>query len=777
VPVNLNCIPAPSEEPGIVVDVDGETKQGLGYTGPSDEYEFEEAIPLYGTIPSRVDLRDKYLDEYAKHQSNQGTCGWCVAHATTHHIEAVQARKKTTATSISEPHLWYLGGLNINDCDGGWNILPALSVVITNKLLKESDWKYIPPVTGNEMKVPSKSVLNHADITCTGVNSVNQSSESGITVTDKLKNVLASSSTVIVGVAVFGIKAKDSDDCFLPQWSFNSTSPVDLPIAQESICGGHAIMLVGYDDNDSGGSFIFRNSWGNSWQDNGYGRITYSYMNQYLMEAAYLSKCTVGCVPETEKCDNQDNDCDGQVDDNLSRTCGSNIGECSAGVQVCTKGTWSPCTDEIPAEIESCDGKDNDCDGDTDEDFSIGDPCGTGACAGGDFECAEDGKSSICNTMPGGSKDQSTTEICDLIDNDCDGLTDENLIPIEQPIENRCPTRGVCSDGAAVNTCVNGKWECSFPADYEDVECQVALVKCGTGLLSNPSCSDGLDNDCDGVTDENSAYYRCRDLPDFPKIAQGIECFHGPYGRCQTSGGTYECIQLAETCGVQIDCVGGIHPETERCDGQDWDCDGKTYDRGDIDLDGYGDCSEHLDCNESNPDINPGATEICDGKDNDCNGLTDEKVDCGINKSCVKGKCQCLKACGTSCCSSTAKCCGSYCMPNSATCAIEENGCYCPAGYEIANSSGGAPGWPKPSVPVSCYPGIYSSCGRGTDSDQLVCPLTHECCSFLANDYRRCCRNPAYSDNPFYQFYCQNCPDEEDKFLINTIPFTCAQTN
>ena len=47
----------------------------------------------------------------------------------------------------------------------------------------------------------------------------------------------------------------------------------------------------------------------------------------------------------------------------------------------------------------------------------------------------------------------------------------------------------------------------------------------------------------------------------------------------------------------------------------------------DNDGDGYGNgCAFELDCNDANPNINPGALEICDGLDNDCDGLVDEST-------------------------------------------------------------------------------------------------------------------------------------------------------
>ncbi len=40
------------------------------------------------------------------------------------------------------------------------------------------------------------------------------------------------------------------------------------------------------------------------------------------------------------------------------------------------------------------------------------------------------------------------------------------------------------------------------------------------------------------------------------------------------------------------------------------------------DDDGY---EEALDCDDSNPDVHPGAQEYCDGVDNDCDGLIDDE--------------------------------------------------------------------------------------------------------------------------------------------------------
>jgi len=482
-----------------------------------------------------------------------------------------------------------------------------------------------------------------------------------------------------------------------------------------------------------------------------------------------LNHFVASCQARAETCNGIDDDCDGKTDENLSRSCGRDEGVCRKGVQLCSGGKWGECQGSVGGVAEACDGIDNDCDGQTDEGLFM--DCGSdvGECVKGRKACSRGTWETQC---VGGVTPRA--EICDNRDNDCDGSTDEGMNPLQQPIIGRCPSKGVCSGGNAVNVCTNGIWQCEYPSGFMETECKIVSTDCGTGSSGDKSCNDSLDNDCDGVTDENSLVERCRDHDDYYKVERGDTCFSDSYGRCQRSGGTYECIQLAEGCGVKVSCVPSVSPETERCDDQDWDCDGNTFDREDDDNDGYGDCPNHEDCDETNPKINPGATEVCDGLDNDCDKQIDENVDCGINKHCVDGKCSCYKTCGTSCCPSASSCCGSYCMPNSATCAIKDDGCYCPAGYDIAQKLGNL----RPSTPKSCYPSVYEACGGGSETSQRVCPLGHTCCGYLSQgDVTRCCKDPDYSDDPFLRFYCINCPDEREKISISTIPFTCGQTN
>jgi hypothetical protein len=67
---------------------------------------------------------------------------------------------------------------------------------------------------------------------------------------------------------------------------------IDVPASDAMVLGGHAILVVGYDDGDGvgRGHFIVRNSWGSAWGHNGYAYLPYGYVEAHGLQAWVLAR-------------------------------------------------------------------------------------------------------------------------------------------------------------------------------------------------------------------------------------------------------------------------------------------------------------------------------------------------------------------------------------------------------------------------------------------------------------------------------------------------------
>ena len=308
-----------------------------------------------------------------------------------------------------------------------------------------------------------------------------------------------------------------------------------------------------------------------------------------------------------EFCDGADNDCDTQIDEDLGTEnieCG--FGEClSQGIRTCSNGQWFiNCIPGDPAD-EICDGLDNDCDGNTDEDLGVfPTDCGEGECfSSGTLECLQGGWIDSC--VPGTPQD----ETCDGLDNNCNGIPDDGLAEVLL----ECGVGECLAQG--LRSCIGGTWE-------ED---------CTPGLPSDEIC-DGLDNDCDADIDE--------DLALVPTVCGVGECI---------ASGTASCV----AGNWNDDCTPGV-PSEELCDGLDNDCNAIADDIPQQEITcGIGACTEtgFRTCYETEwiEDCTPGepGSEECDGIDNDCNGDVDEdlpiqETECGLGECFASGLASCV---------------------------------------------------------------------------------------------------------------------------------------
>ncbi|MGQ0507502.1 MAG: putative metal-binding motif-containing protein [Myxococcaceae bacterium] len=283
-----------------------------------------------------------------------------------------------------------------------------------------------------------------------------------------------------------------------------------------------------------------------------------------------------------------DENCDGQVDEGCSCQTGTtqscysgaastgNVGTCKRGTQTCVNSTWGPCAGQVIPMTEACDLQDNNCNGTADDNvppqpcYTMAGTAGVGQCKSGGRACTGGQYTGACIGQVGPGQ-----EICDNIDNNCDGAVD-GMMPCF-PFPNGAPGVGTCAAGTQL--CVSG----------------VAGACNGTVGPTAELC-DNKDNDCNNVVDNG--------------INVGASCT-GALGcggsvACEADGGTR--------------CAATQLPSA-------WYLDDDEDLRGNPDA-GVMSCaspgaryfSNSDDCDDGDPYTLPGAAELCDDKDNNCDG-------------------------------------------------------------------------------------------------------------------------------------------------------------
>ncbi len=289
-------------------------------------------------------------------------------------------------------------------------------------------------------------------------------------------------------------------------------------------------------------------------------------------------------------------------------------GSCD-GVRSCGPDGLSECKGAVPGP-ERCNAADDDCDGATDEEFPLGSACG-GPCASGHLVCALDGLSTVCDAP----LTEPKTETCDGTDEDCDGQTDEGC---DDDADGYCDealpvlgSPGVCPKGDGdcnddVGATNPGAQERCSSAEDDDCD----------GEANDPGalgCADyWLDGDSDGT---GSAPGGCLCAPAVGLVALSGDCNDGDgtVGPASSevcgNGKDDDCNGATDEGGLGCtvrypdadnDGVGALVSPLCTCDPAP-----------------PGTAAGTGDCNDDNSAVRPGLPEVCDALDNDCDGTAD----------------------------------------------------------------------------------------------------------------------------------------------------------
>ena len=219
------------------------------------DYVQQVAPELLKKLPPQVDLRSGCPPVY-----DQGQLGSCTSNAAAGALEFDQLKQQLAAYVPSRLFIYYNTRVieGTADVDAGASLRDTCKAIHGTGYCDEMQWPYdisqyaIQPPQDDYTVARPNAKITYKRVPQNVV---------------QMRGVLASGLPFIIGFTVY--ESFESADVA-------ATGVVPMPGPNEAVLGGHAVLAVGYDDATS--RFNFRNSWGDSWGDSGYGTIPYIYL-------------------------------------------------------------------------------------------------------------------------------------------------------------------------------------------------------------------------------------------------------------------------------------------------------------------------------------------------------------------------------------------------------------------------------------------------------------------------------------------------------------------
>jgi hypothetical protein len=480
--------------------------------------------------------------------------------------------------------------------------------------------------------------------------------------------------------------------------------------------------------------------------------------------------CDVPCpapAPKAEECNLKDEDCDGAIDNDVqSHDCpvtGSPYGTCT-GKTKCVGGT-ELCEGTLASQ-EMCNGINDDCDAETDEEGAVGcktylrDADGDKVGKDGDEKC-------LCvpaapyNATKGGDCDDDAasihpgaTETCNGHDDDCDGAVDEDT-------DAECfPTVCDPAAGGCTSSC-SGPEDCQSGYECADGKCRKTIGQpcAADGECATKSCADGVccESACDGVCERcNVALHAgsCLAVPDGDDPDQ--ECLDG--------AGPESC-GLTGVCSGQRSCA--AYPVGTTCAAPS--CETSATSHRASTCAGLGICHDNglEDCAPYTCDAGSGLCRKACGSDADCGGGFSCAADgfckvatgksCLVDAECASGFCADGFCCESRCDGLCERC--SYAGAEGTCAAVppgQDPDDECDAGPEsVCGQTGACSGkrscelWPEGTI---CVPPSCQDAGTALPADacdgagHCVDNGTAACAPYVCSDATGACLSACSGD-------------------------------
>ena len=230
------------------------------------------------SLPTKVDFRKNCPLIY-----DQLALGSCVSNAVAGAMQYTMTKLKLPDTSMRSRLFIYYNARAVEGTiyqDAGSTIRDGMKVAAKMGACPETDWPYNISYFTSQ---PSQA--SYSDAVKCRISEYRQVRQE----LNQLKQCLSQETPIVCGVLVYS--SFESPDA-------TKTGKIPMPGQGEEILGGHAIMLVGYDDSIN--SFIFRNSWGTSWGDHGYGYLPYDYITSPALSDEFWTLTVVAEDPNAK---------------------------------------------------------------------------------------------------------------------------------------------------------------------------------------------------------------------------------------------------------------------------------------------------------------------------------------------------------------------------------------------------------------------------------------------------------------------------------------------